>query len=305
MLANAQIYLKDKFNQLALDQHVVLFLISYLLLFLPSYYYSYQFNWSREDQSHGILVLFIVLYLFWQKIPLLTIKQNLYTWEKYLGWFFVVVGLLIYVLGRSQRILILDLGAQIPLMLGAAITLSGFKNSRILWFPIFFIIFMLPIPQAFLTAVTLPMKIAVSIVAENLIYHLSHIPVAREGVMLFVGQYRLFVADACAGMHTLISLEALGLLYLNLVKHDSFYRNLILAILIIPISFIANVIRVITLILVTYYFGNEVGQGFIHQYAGMLLFVVALLIIFSIDSLIQWMLEKFSKSNQSNKSVTI
>jgi len=145
----------------------------------------------------------------------------------------------------------------------------------------------LPIPQAFLTAVTLPMKLAVSSVAEWVIYHLSDIPVARNGVMLFVGQYRLFVADACAGMGTLISLEALGLLYLELVKHNSWVRNIALAILIIPISFTANVIRVIVLILITYYFGNEVGQGYIHGYAGMILFIVSLTLIISIDSLIQ------------------
>jgi exosortase B len=238
----------------------------------------------------------IVIYLFWQQINLIKFKEQLNLLENLLGWFLVVFGLVLYVLGRSQRILILDLGAQIPLLLGSIILISGLKGSRVLWFPIFFMIFMLPIPQAFLTMVTMPMKIAVSTVAENFIYHLTHIPVAREGVMLFVGQYRLFVADACAGMHTLISLEALGLLYLNIVKHNSFYRNLILATLIIPISFIANVIRVIILILITYFFGNEVAQSFIHEYAGMVLFIVALSIIFSIDSFIQWGLDRKEKS---------
>lgn len=292
-----------KTQLLKLDNNILLFACSFLILFLPSYYYSYQFNWSREDQSHGVIVLFIVGYLLWQKFPLLKSKQQLAFWEKIFGWALVAIGLMIYVLGRSQSILILDLGAQIPLMLGAAIVIGGFKNSSVLWFAIFFMIFMLPIPQSFLTMVTLPMKLAVSAVAESIIYAFSSIPVAREGVMLFVGQYRLFVADACAGMHTLISLEALGLLYLNIVKHDSFYRNIILALLIIPISFTANVTRVIFLILITYYFGNEVAQSFIHEYAGMVLFIVALVLIFSVDSLIQTILEKYFSANNL-KSVT-
>jgi len=110
---------------------------------------------------------------------------------------------------------------------------------------------------------------------------------------LHMGQYQLLVADACAGMHTLISLEALGLLYLSLVKHDSLFRNITLATLIIPISFTANVIRVITLVLITYYFGDEVGQGFVHGFAGMLLFIVALIIIMTVDSLLQrWVARK-------------
>ncbi len=263
--------------------NVLVVFITFLILFLPTYYYSIQYNWSREDQSHGLIVLFIVIYLLWSKLPTLQLKSNITLAEKMFGWLFVAIGLLVFIVGRSQNILILDLGSQLPVLLGAIILLSGFAGAKKLWFPIFFMLFMLPIPQAFLTQVTLPMKIAVSTVAEWVIYYTSNIPIAREGVMLFVDQYRLFVADACAGVHTLVSLEALGLLYLDLVKSTSVWRNLILATLVIPISFTANVIRVIVLILITYFFGNAVAQGFIHEYAGMVLFLVALSLILLTD----------------------
>ena len=93
-------------------------------------------------------------------------------------------------------------------------------------------------------------------------------PIARTGVILQIGQYKLLVADACAGLHTLFTLEALGLLYLNVIQHDSLFRNVTLAILIIPISFTANVIRVMILTVITYHFGDEAGQGFLHGFAG-------------------------------------
>jgi exosortase len=112
-------------------------------------------------------------------------------------------------------------------------------------------------------------------------------PIARTGVVLQIGQYQLLVADACAGLHTLFTLEAMGLLYLNLVRHDSWFRNIALAILIVPISFAANVIRVMALTLITYYYGDEVGQGFLHGFAGMVLFISALLLIIGVDSLLQ------------------
>ena len=143
------------------------------------------------------------------------------------------------------------------------------------------------IRDSFLDAVTMPMKMAVSYIAEHILYWFNY-PIARTGVILQIGQYQLLVADACAGMHTLISLEALGLLYLNLVRHDSLFRNITLAILIIPISFTANVIRVIVLTLVTFYFGDAVGQGFVHGFAGMVLFVVALTLIMGVDSTLQY-----------------
>jgi exosortase/archaeosortase family protein len=99
-----------------------------------------------------------------------------------------------------------------------------------------------------------------------------------------VGPYQLLVADACAGLNTLLTLEALGLLYLNLVRHESAARNITLAILIVPISFAANVIRVITLTLITYHFGDEAGQGFLHGFAGMVLFMAALMLIIAADT---------------------
>ena len=135
--------------------------------------------------------------------------------------------------------------------------------------------------------VTMPMKMAVSYVAELILYGAGY-PIARSGVILQIGQYKLLVADACAGLHTLFTLEALGLLYLNLVRHDSLLRNVALAILIVPISFCANVIRVMTLTLVTYHFGDAAGQGFLHGFAGMVLFLSALLLIIGTDSALQF-----------------
>jgi len=112
-------------------------------------------------------------------------------------------------------------------------------------------------------------------------------PISRTGVTLRIGQYMLLVADACAGLHTLLTLEALGLLYLNVVRRDSAIRNIGLAILIVPISFTANVIRVITLTLVTYHLGDAAGQGFLHGFAGMVLFISALLLIIGFDTVLQ------------------
>jgi exosortase/archaeosortase family protein len=96
-------------------------------------------------------------------------------------------------------------------------------------------------------------------------------------------------------LHTLLTLEALGLLYLNIVRRDSFFRNVGLAVLIVPISFTANVIRVMTLSLITYHFGDAAGQGFLHGFAGMVLFLSALLLILSFDT----MLHAFERYRQS------
>jgi exosortase len=144
---------------------------------------------------------------------------------------------------------------------------------------------MIPWPGDWIDAVTQPLKTIVSIAAANVLYELGY-PVGRTGVILTVGPYQLLVADACAGLNSIFTLEALGLLYMNLMRYTSLPRNLALAILILPISIAANIMRVIILVLVTYHFGDEAGQGFVHGFAGMVLFLVALTLILFVDKLL-------------------
>jgi exosortase B len=267
-------------------------IVGLIVLYVPTYYGLNAGLWNVEDQQHGPIVLMVILFLFWQNREHLRPNPAAITWPV-LGGISLFFGLLFYVVGRSQDIPILEISSQIFIFAGILLITRGMSVLKLMWFPLFFILFMIPLPGVFISAVTMPMKMAVSFVAEHVLYWFGY-PIARTGVILQIGQYQLLVADACAGMHTLISLEALGLLYLNLVKHDSLFRNITLAILIVPISFAANVIRVIVLTLVTYYFGDAAGQGFVHAFAGMVLFIVALSLIMSVDSALHY-LDKIRK----------
>jgi len=267
--------------------------IGLLVMYMPTYYGLATNLWVSEDQAYGPLILLLVIYLFWMKR--LELGQILPKSNPVTGWTFFIVGLLLYILGRSQDIIVFDVASQIFVFSGLILVTRGFNALKLLGFPLFFILFMIPLPGFLLDALTLPMKIAVSTVAEHVLYWFDY-PIARTGVVLQIGQYQLLVADACAGMHTLISLEALGLLYLQLVRHDSLFRNVTLGLLIIPISFTANVIRVMVLTLVTYHFGDEAGQGFVHGFAGMVLFIVALTLIMSVDSILQYIAKRHRAS---------
>jgi exosortase/archaeosortase family protein len=83
-------------------------------------------------------------------------------------------------------------------------------------------------------------------------------------------------------------LEAMGIFYLNVIRHTSLLRNVVLSILIVPISFTANMLRVMFLALLTYHFGDEVGQGYLHGFAGIVLFAIALVLIMSVDAFLRF-----------------
>lgn len=255
-------------------------------MFGPSFNDLFNGIWATDENAHGPIVLAVALWLLYNKWNEIADSIE-YAPTPALGWPVLVFALLLYALGRSQDILIFEIGSLIPLLAGLLLVFFGKPTLLRLWFPLFFMLFMIPLPGVLVDTITQPMKMGVSWAAEHLLYALGY-PIARTGVILVIGQYQLLVADACAGLHSLFTLEALGLLYLNLVKHDSLSRNITLAILIVPISFCANVIRVIVLTLITYHFGDEAGQGFLHGFAGMVLFISALILIIGVDSMLRF-----------------
>lgn len=254
-----------------------------LLLLIPTYVDLQRVVWASDDQGHGPIIIAVAAWLLWRmrkKLSALPAAP-----ANAVGGTLMILALMTYALGRSQSIVQLEAGSHILILASALLLWRGIAALKMAWFPLFFLLFMIPLPGVFVQAMTVPLKSAVSYVAENLL-HAFNYPVARAGVVIQVGQYQLLVADACAGLNSMFTLESLGLLYMNVVSHASRWRNILLAVLIIPISFVANVVRVSILILVTYHFGDEAGQGFVHGFAGMVLFIVALTLILSVDSVI-------------------
>jgi exosortase B len=260
-----------------------LVLMGWAAMFGPAYVGLANTIWAQDANGHGPIILAVATWLLWRK------KNELLALERQPATFtaaaLMLIAVVLYAVGRSQTVWTLEITAQNLAVVALLAFFFGWRALKVAWFPLFFLVFMIPWPGEWIDAVTSPLKSAVSAVASNLL-HLLNYPVGRSGVILTVGPYQLLVADACAGLNSLFTLEALGLLYLNLMNHNAALRNLALAILIVPISFAANVTRVVILVLVTYHFGDEAGQGFVHGFAGMVLFMVALLLILFTDGLL-------------------
>jgi exosortase B len=260
-------------------------LVGMLVLFVPTFFDLFTGLWSTAEQAHGPIILLLSVWLIYRQWPDI-LEKCAGRYAGSAGWAVLAVALLLYTVGRSQQIALFELLSFIWILAAVLLIKRGSGALKVMWFPLFFMFFMIPLPGTVVATLTMPMKMAVSYVTANILFW-AHYPVARSGVILQIGQYQLFVADACAGLQTLLTLESLGLFYLNVVRHTSAFRNVLLAILIVPISFTANVIRVITLTLITYYLGDEAGQGFLHGFAGMVLFLSALILILSVDALLQ------------------
>src|ERR1019366_9550432 len=140
-------------------------------------------------------------------------------------------------------------------------------------------------PASRLDALTFPLKQLVSSAATAILQPFG-IPATHEGVIIYVAQYQYLVEDACSGLNSIVGLLAISLFYIYLVRGSSWRYSLFLAALTIPIAIIANIFRIIILILLTISMGDAVAQGFMHFTAGIVVFAIALTLIFSLDSLI-------------------
>ena len=258
-------------------------------MYVPVYWWAAANIWQSDEQAHGALVLLVVLWLFWgvrRQIAALP-DASVPAW----GWPLFAVGLLVYFVGRMIGISIFEFGSQPFIVAGILLLLKGRRAIRIAWFPLVYFVFMIPLPDILVDAVTGPLKQWISAVVVEFLYRAGY-PISRSGVVLTIGQYQMLVADACSGLHSMYSLTALGTLFMYIMARASRLHNAIMLASILPIAFVANIVRVIALVLITYHLGDEAGQGFLHGTAGMVLMFVSLIFFFLLDAVLYRLLPR-------------
>jgi len=236
--------------------------------------------WQTDEHAHAPLIAVVAAFLFWRlRRPLAALPD---AWSPGLGGAGLAAGLALAVVGRSQDVHLLTLVSQ-PLVIGGAIALlRGQAALRLAWFPLVFLLFMVPLPGIAIDAITGQLKTWVSLAAEEILYQAGY-PVARSGVVIIIGQYQLLVADACSGLHSMLSLSALGTLFVWLMQPRPGWHTAVLLISLLPVAFVANLARVLMLVLITFHHGDTFARGW-HDGLGLSVFVTALVLLITLDA---------------------
>lgn len=262
----------------------LLALAGFAAMYVPTYWSASQGLWRSDDFGHGPIILVIAGWLLWQA------RERLFAAPvapaPWLGWPLFGLGLALYAFGRTFDISSVEFASQLFVLSGGLLLLRGRNALRRLWFPVLYFVFMVPLPASLVDAVTAPLKEWISAIVVDSLFAIGY-PIARAGVIISIGPYQLLVADACSGLNSMFSLSALGALFMFLMKRKSRLHNAIMLASILPIAFIANIIRVVILVLVTFHLGDEAGQGFLHGVAGMVLMLAALGIFFLLDAVLK------------------
>lgn len=257
-------------------------LLGWCVMYLPTYYDLARYFWTRQDSSHGPLILAVVAWLIWRERE--TLREPASDVRPVLGGVVLGLGLLCYVIGRSQQFFVLEAISQLPVLFGAVLLTRGMSTAKAIWFPIFFLIFVTPLPGSVLNAILLPLKQWVSMVVDSGLYT-AGFPISRSGVVLQIGPYQLLIADACSGLNSMIALSAVGVLFTYLVRRNNPIHDTVLLLSVLPIAFAANILRVTTLVLTTHYFGYDIADK-MHDYAGYAEIAFAFCAFFVLDSVL-------------------
>jgi exosortase B len=267
-------------------------ILGFVVLAVPTALKLAAQNWSEESGAQGPIILATGAWLLWRLRPEM---HRLHSASN--PWFtglILIPALLAYVLGRVVDYVTFEAAGVFGVGVSMLYAQFGGRFLRRHWFPFLYLAFAIPPPVYIVLALTAPLKQFVSSVATAVV-QLLDLPVSHQGVVIYVAQYQLLVEDACSGMNSIFGLLAIGLFYIYLVRGSSLIYSIILAVLMIPIAIMANIVRVIIVILLTYYFGDEVGQGFLHFAAGIFLFVIALFLVFALDAVLSWTFSRFRR----------
>jgi len=257
-------------------------IIGVAAILLPTMFEVGQFNWTTEQGGHGPIVMAIGLWLLWRETKSSPARRK--PGNLVIGSLSLAALLAVYLISRITGILEIEALAMYGALIVGAYMLFGGALIRSIWFPLLYLALTLPPPDSVVAAVTQPIKIAISEWAVSLLYALGY-PIASSGVTIQIAQYEMLVAAACAGLNSIISLGAICLFYGYLRHRTNLLAFAVIALSVIPIAVFSNFIRVIILILITYYLGEAAAQGFLHDFAGLTMFAVALLSVFVIDSI--------------------
>ncbi len=239
-------------------------------------------NWSTEQGAHGPIVFATALWLFARRWP--EVRDRARPGRPAVALLLAAAIGPVYIVSRIINIIEIEGFMMYGLLIIAAYYMLGASVLRAMWFPIVYTLFIFPPPDTVVAMITQPLKIAISHWAVDLLYRVGY-PIAASGVTITVGQYQLLIAAACAGLNSLISLSAIGLFYIY-VRHVANWRYaLLLMLAIIPVAILANFIRVLALILITYHLGDAAAQGFLHNFSGLTMFLFSVLGIFGADAL--------------------
>jgi len=249
--------------------------IELLVLFAPTVRFLLE-RWTVSvwHNAHGMFVPPLAAWLAWQELKTRTAAPVASSaW----GFVFLVPALLLHALDAGMHTELLSAVALLMALPGLSLLLLGAERTRAIAFPLFFMVFALPIPLGITETLHLVLRHLTVAAATTLIPYLG-ISVFTEGTTLHLANGSLQVADACSGFSTLYASMAVATLAAYMAGSTA--RRVLVLATAAPIAIATNVLRVVLLVVLVHGWGPDALHTILHPLSGMMTFALSLPLIF-------------------------
>ncbi len=253
-------------------------------------------RWDQEEYSHGSLIPIITLFLIWQKKDALAAMgagTPLVGPAAWIGTLIVLGGIFVGLVGELSTIYLIIQYAFLMTILGVAMTLVGFRGLKLIWAPLLYLVFMVPLPSFLYANLSADLQLISSELGVAFVRWFN-IPVFLEGNVIDLGIYKLQVVEACSGLRYLFPLMSFGYLSAYLYRGPVWHR-LVLFLSTIPITIIMNSFRIGVIGVAVDRWGIEMAEGALHFFEGWVIFMACVAILF----LEIWLFVRFTGGKRS------
>jgi exosortase len=234
---------------------------------------------GAADYSHGWLIPVASAGLVWWK------RRELMAAPKRVclaGLWLIIAALMLHWLGAKAQQTRLSLFAFAMLLWSIPLYFYGWAVARILLFPCAYLLFCIPLN--FLDSLTVPLRLHMTTLAHYILNGLGF-EYIRNGMALHsvAGGFSLEVADPCSGIRSLMAMTAITALYAYLTQ-PTLLKKWILFLAAVPLAVAGNLVRILTIALVSEAFGERIGSGLYHEASGYLIFLaitIPLMLLFA------------------------
>jgi len=258
-----------------------------VIIMLVAYFpvlYDLVLDWASDDNySHGFLVPLVSAYFLWRDRE--RWRQTTFTYTP-AGWVMILAALALFIVGTAGAEYFTARCSLVFLIFGLVWTFGGRPALRLAWFPIVYLLLMIPIPYVIYYSATFPMQLLASKVAGKGLAIIG-VPFIRQGNVIHLPGYALEVAEACSGLRSLVALLALGAAYARLTQPTLGWQ-IILFICTVPIALAANIFRVWATALGAYAISPKVAEDFLHEFSGIVVFVISFIFLFILGGVFRW-----------------
>lgn len=258
--------------------YILIIIILFIIAYYPILNWMYiRYTGADTYYSHGFLIPFISAFLIWKERQKL--RQNGIRSSSWWGMLFIIISVFLHIAGTILYIFSLSGISIFFFIVGATLFLLGERIFKIMTFSLLYLLFMFPLPEAFLTRASFPLKMMVARFSAIFV-SIMGIPIFREGFYISIPEGTLIVDNPCSGLRSLISFLALGAIYAYFLKASG-NKKCLLFLGTIPIALFCNTLRVIALVSISHCYGLAAAapDTFVHTASGLLVFIFGFLLL--------------------------